>query len=138
MVPQRRSTVAEGGGLLLLGLLIFSTLIVGFLTIRSATKDNEDADVRAQELERSILDVANADRSLFFGNAVFINGSIKVPVQIDRASVGDNLTTTYSEVRVGRASRCVIVRVHAVDPPLQRDCQEKVLNSNRHQGCAFR
>ena len=104
-------------GLLLLGLLIVGPLTVGFLTSRSATRNNEDADLRARELEKSILAVATADRSLFFGNAVFINGSIKVPVQIDRASVGDNVTTTYSDVRVGRASRCVIVRVHAVDPP---------------------
>ncbi len=107
----------RGRGLLLLGLLTFSTLTVGFLTSRSATRDDKDADLRAQDLERSILAAATADRSLFLGNAVFINGSIKAPVQIDRASVGDKVTTTYSGVRVGRASRCVIVRVHAVDPP---------------------
>lgn len=104
-------------GLLLVGLFIFGTLTVGFLTSRSATQNDEDADLRAQELETSILALATADPSPFLGNAVFINGSIKVPVKIDRASVGDAVTTTYSEVRVGRSSRCVIVRVHAADSP---------------------
>lgn len=127
-VLRRRSADGSGGavtteygrrsrGLLLLCILIIGTLTVGFLTSRAATSNGQDADLRAQEVERSVVAAANADRSLFFGNAVFINGSIKAPVQIDRASVGDKLTTTYSEVRVGRAYRCVIVRVYAVDPP---------------------
>ena len=104
-------------GLLLLGLFIIGTLAIGFLTTRSATRNDTEADLQAKELETSILAAAAADPSLFLGNAVFINGSIKVPLKIDRASVGDDVTTTYSEVRVGRSSRCVIVRVHAVGSP---------------------
>lgn len=126
-VPQEGAPSLDRGrrirGLMLITILVVSSLTFGILSSRSAASDAQDADRRAKELETSIVDAANADRTLFFATAFSVNGSIAVPTQIDKADIGDNRTTTYSQVQVGRVFRCVIVHVDAFSPP-----QSEVLN----------
>lgn len=103
-----------------MGILVIIGGPYTYVSSRWETQDNEKADQEAQELEASVVASMNSNRSAFFANAAFISGSVPQDVQIDRANVGEDTTTTFSQVAIGRAHRCVIVRVGSTGPPVSR------------------
>lgn len=107
-------------GLVLLGILVIIGGPYKYFSTRWTARDSEKADLRAQELEAAVVALMNSNRSAFFANAVFIAGSVPQSVQIDRANVGEDATTTFSGVTVGRVHRCVVVRVGSTGPPASR------------------
>jgi len=120
-----RDTAAGHRGRVLRGLVLVGILIgIGgpyqYFSTRWAARDSKKADQQAQQLEASVLALMNSARSAFFANAVFISGSVPQSVRIDRANVGENATTTFSGVTIGRVHRCVVVRVGATGPPASR------------------
>lgn len=107
-------------GLILVGVLVIIGAPYNYFSTRWATRDTEKAEQQAQELEASVVALMNSNRSAFFANAVFISGSVPQSVRIDRANVGEDTTTTFSGVTVGRVHRCGVVRVGSSGPPISR------------------
>ena len=121
---SREPAVAQRGrflrGLVLVGILVIIGGPYSYFSARWAARDSEKADQQAQELEAAVVALMNSNRPAFFANAVFIAGSVPQSVKIDRANVGEDATTTFSGVTVGRVHRCVVVRVGSTGPPASR------------------
>ena len=102
---------------------------VGALIERAKTRDNEEADRKAEKVAAAVVALAEVDRSRFIRGATSMNFEER-RVLVDelhlRSATGDGLTsaTTSHDVEVGRARRCVRVTVQR-DAPAHHEVKRR-------------
>lgn len=103
---------------------------VGGLIERAKARDSEKADRKAEELAAAVVALAEGDPSRFIREATspdFEGRRVLVEEMHLRTATGDGISsaTTSHQVEVGRATRCVRVRVQRDFPPSYEVAQRR-------------